>query len=241
MTPGANAMSDSIAVVDDDPIARETLKSYLEDEGYVVRLARNGDELDALLASGPIDLILLDVRLPGRDGLSIVRDLRPASEVGIILISARTDRLDRILGLEMGADDYIGKPFEAREILARVRNLLRRIKTEPPKPRDRLRRFGPWTLYLDRHRLIDGLGVDCRLTSAEYELLALFVSNPGRVMTRDYLLEATTRRKSDSSDRTIDALVRRLRLMLGDDTRSPRYIVTVHGAGYVFAADVSGA
>jgi two-component system torCAD operon response regulator TorR len=231
-------MTDTIVVVDDDPITRETLRGTFEDEGYVVYQARNADELMALLAKRPVDIILLDVRLPGRDGLSVTRELRVTSEVGIILITSRADRLDRIVGLEMGADDHIAKPFETREVLARARNLLRRMKAGAPKPMDRARRFGPWTLYLDRRRLVDSTGADCRLTSAEFELLSLFVCNPGRIMTRDYLLDATSRRKTDSTDRTIDTLVRRLRLLIEEDPKAPRNIVTVHGSGYVFAGDV---
>lgn len=232
-------MTETVAIVDDDPVTRETLRICFEGEGYTVHTARNADELDVLLAVHSIDLILLDIRLPGRDGLSVTRDLRPRSEVGIILITSRADRLDRIIGLEMGADDHIAKPFEPREVLARARNLLRRIRGLPVRAEEKVRRFGRWSLYLDRRRLVDETGTDCRLTSAEYELLALFVCNPGRVLGRDYLLDATTRRKSASTDRTIDTLVRRLRLLIEEQPNSPRHIVTVHGSGYIFAGDVS--
>ncbi|MGQ9371197.1 response regulator [Azospirillum sp. ST 5-10] len=228
-----------MAVVDDDAVTRETLKAYLEDEGIAVHAAGNAEDLEALLARQPVDIILLDIRLPGKDGLTVTRELRVASAVGIILLTSRGDRLDRIVGLEMGADDYIVKPFEPREVLARTRNLLRRVRGTAAARQDRRRSFAGWTLYLDRRRLVGPDGTDVRLTGAEFELLSVFASNPGRIMTRDYLLEATTRRRSDAADRTIDSLVRRLRRLLEDDAGSPRLIVTVHGSGYVFATDVT--
>ncbi len=232
-------MAATIAITDDDAVTRETLKSYLMDEGFSVRLAKSAEELKQLLASETIDLVLLDIRLPRQDGLTLTRELRAVSEIGIILVSSRGEKLDRIIGLEMGADDYIAKPFEPREILARVRNLLRRLQA-PGSPRDDRRRcFAGWTLYLDRMRLTDPQDQPVRLTGAEFELLSTFVCNAGRVMNRDYLLTATTRRKSDATDRTIDSLVRRLRRLIEPDPADPRFIITVHGTGYLFAGDVT--
>lgn len=228
-------MADTIVVVDDDSVTRETLKAYFDDEGFTVLLARNGDDLSAIMSQHQVDVVLLDIRLPGKDGLTITRELRAVSEVGIILITSRTDRLDRIIGLELGADDHITKPLEPREVLARTRNLLRRIHSVSPALEDRKKEFGSWTLYLDRRRLVAGDGTDVRLTSAEFEVLAILVSNSGRVMTRDYILEVTTRRKSDSLDRTVDTLIGRLRRVIEDDPKNPKFIVTVHGSGYVFA------
>lgn len=232
-------MGNSIAIVDDDAVTRETLRSYLGDEGFTVRLARSAEELKTLLAATAIDVVLLDIRLPHQDGLTLTRELRATSEIGIILVTSRGEKLDRIIGLEMGADDYIAKPFEPREIVARVRNLLRRMRATGQPRDDRRRIFAGWTLYLDRMRLTDPSGEPVRLTSAEFELLSTFVSNPGRVMNRDYLLTATTRRKTDATDRTIDSLVRRLRRMIESDPADPRLIVTVHGTGYLFAGDVT--
>jgi two-component system, OmpR family, torCAD operon response regulator TorR len=232
-------MAATIAITDDDAVTRETLKSYLMDEGFTVRLAKSAEELKLLLASETIDLVLLDIRLPRQDGLTLTRELRAVSEIGIILVSSRGEKLDRIIGLEMGADDYIAKPFEPREILARVRNLLRRLKA-PGSPRDDRRRcFSGWTLYLDRMRLTDPQEQPVRLTGAEFELLSTFVCNAGRVMNRDYLLTATTRRKTDATDRTIDSLVRRLRRLIEPNPADPRLIITVHGTGYLFAGDVT--
>jgi two-component system torCAD operon response regulator TorR len=230
-------MADTIVVVDDDSVTRETLKAYFDDEGFNVLLARNGDDLTSLMADHKVDVVLLDIRLPGKDGLTITRELRAISDVGIILITSRTDRLDRIIGLELGADDHINKPLEPREVLARTRNLIRRIQSIRPDNNDRKKEFGAWTLYLDRRRLVGRDQTDVRLTTAEFEVLATLVSNPGRVMTRDYILEVTTRRKSDSLDRTIDTLIGRLRRVIEDDPKNPKLIVTVHGRGYVFAGD----
>ncbi|MFP5511839.1 MAG: response regulator [Alphaproteobacteria bacterium] len=228
----------TIAVVDDDPITRETLKAYLEGEGYRVMLARDGDQLSALLARGRIDLLLLDIRLPGKDGLAVTRELRAASNIGIILITGRSDRMDRLIGLELGADDYITKPFEPREILARTRSLLRRI-AKPIRPAGgRVKRFDGWELHLDKRRLRDPGGEDARLTSAEFELLAAFVENPGRVLSRDDLLDLTLRGDSVPYDRSIDRLVRRLRRVVEPDPAEPTRIVTVHGMGYMFQAAV---
>lgn len=228
----------TIAVVDDDPITRETLKAYLEGEGYRVMLARDGDQLSALLARGRIDLLLLDIRLPGKDGLAVTRELRATSNIGIILITGRSDRMDRLIGLELGADDYITKPFEPREILARTRSLLRRI-AKPTRPTGgRVKRFDGWELHLDKRRLRDPGGEDARLTSAEFELLAAFVENPGRVLSRDDLLDLTLRGDSVPYDRSIDRLVRRLRRVVEPDPADPTRIVTVHGMGYMFQAAV---
>lgn len=232
-------MQATVVVVDDDIVTCETLRAYLEDEGMAVHTAHGADDLHALLARLSVDIILLDIRLPGKDGLTITRELRAESRVGIILLTSRADRLDRIVGLEMGADDYVVKPFEPREVVARTRNLLRRIKGRAPLRADRRLTFGGWVLHVDRRRLVDPQGADAHLTRAEFELLTVFVGNPGRILTRAHLLEVTTRRRDDATDRTIDSLVRRLRRLLGDDPKSPRFIVTVHGSGYVFAADVT--
>ncbi|RJF79336.1 response regulator [Azospirillum cavernae] len=233
----------TIAVVDDDPITRETLKSYLEGEGYRVMLARDGDQLSALLARGRIDLLLLDIRLPGKDGLMVTRELRATSNIGIILITGRSDRMDRIIGLELGADDYITKPFEPREILARTRSLLRRVARPGQSPTTqplsgRIKRFEGWELHLDKRRLRDPGGEDVRLTSAEFDLLAALVENQGRVLTRDDLLDLTMRGDNVPYDRSIDRLVRRLRRVIEADPAEPTRIVTVHGMGYLFQAAV---
>ncbi|WP_431858526.1 response regulator [Azospirillum sp.] len=229
----------TLAIVDDDAVTRETLNAYLSEEGFDVLQAGSAEDLKALLETRRIDLLLLDIRLPRQDGLTLTRELRAASDIGIILVSSRGDKLDRIIGLEMGADDYIAKPFEPREVLARVRNLLRRLDAPAQGREDRRRSFEGWTLYIDRMQLVDPTGAAVRLTGAEFELLSTFVSNAGRVLSRDYLLTVTTRRKTEASDRTIDSLVRRLRQVVEADPKAPRLIITVHGSGYLFAGDVA--
>jgi two-component system torCAD operon response regulator TorR len=238
--PGAtNEMTSTIVIVDDDPVTRETLKAYFEDEGYAVLQARSGEELSIAMARHRISLVLLDIHLPGKDGLSITRDLRANSDVPIILITGRSDRLDRIIGLELGADDYIVKPFEPREILARYRSLLRRIESQSAPSEEREKSFDGWQFHLGKRRLRDPSGADVRLTSAEFDLLAAFVCNPGRVLTRDRLLDLTPRRNADPFDRSIDSLVRRLRQIIEPDPKEPHIIITVHGCGYMFASEVS--
>lgn len=229
----------TIAVVDDDAITRETLKSYLEGEGYRVVLARDAEQLFTALSRGRIDLLLLDIRLPGKDGLSVTRELRASSDIGIILITGRADRLDRLIGLELGADDYIAKPFEPREILARTRSLLRRV-ARPGRPSavGRIKRSDGWELHLDKRRLLDPAGREIRLTSAEFEMLAAFMGNPGRVLSRDDLLDMTLRGDTIPYDRSVDRLVRRLRRLIEPDPAEPTRIVTVHGMGYMFQGTV---
>jgi two-component system torCAD operon response regulator TorR len=234
-----NGMTNTIVIVDDDAVTRETLKAYFEDEGYSVLQARNADELSIALARHRVSLVLLDIRLPGKDGLTITRELRAKSDVPIILITGRSDRLDRIVGLELGADDYILKPFEPREILARFRSLLRRINSQMTQPEEREKTFDGWQFHLGKRRLRDHDGADVRLTSAEFDLLAAFVCNPGQVLTRDRLLDLTPRRNADPFDRSIDSLVRRLRQIIEEDPKEPKIIITVHGTGYMFATEVS--
>lgn len=228
----------TVVVVDDDAITRETLKTYLEAEGYRVLLARDAEQLSSLLARTRTDLLLLDIRLPGKDGLTITRELRATSDIGIILITGRGDRMDRLIGLELGADDYIEKPVELREVLARARSILSRVSRSARPPARRSKRFAGWELHIDKRRLLSPDGDDVRLTSAEFELLAAFVDNAGRVLTRDDLLDLTLRGDHVPYDRSIDRLVRRLRRALGDAPDAPRFIVTMHGVGYVFQAAV---
>jgi len=230
-------MSRHIAIVDDDPVTRASLASYFEREGFAIHQASSADELHRLLARLTIDLILLDIRLPGKDGLTITRELRAQSEVGIILVTGRADPIDRVIGLELGADDYIVKPFEPREILARANSLLRRMHTSTPLTGG-LCRFQGWELQIDKRRLRAPDGAETRLTSSEMDLLIAFTTHAGRILSRDELLDLTPRRRGDPFDRAIDTLVRRLRQVLESDPKNPTLIKTVHGAGYLFTADV---
>ena len=229
-----NRSTQHIVVVDDDPVTRETLAAYFGDEGFLVSQAGDADELAKVTSRRRADLLLLDIRLPGKDGLTLTRELRAESEVGIILITSRNDKVDRILGLELGADDYVTKPFDERELLPRVRNLLRRVEAARSREDERVCRFGEWTLDLGKRQLVGVEHGEVRLTTAEFDLLRTFVLNPGRTMTRDQLLDARDGTRGEPFDRTVDTLVRRLRRKIERDPDAPRLLVTVHGTGYVF-------
>jgi DNA-binding response OmpR family regulator len=224
-----------LSVVDDDPSIRETLQGFLEAEGYEVCCAADADELDRILRIKPLDLVLLDIRLPGRDGLSLTRELREKSEIGIILITGRNDKIDRILGLEYGADDYVTKPLDERELLPRVRNLLRRVAHSRSAAIASTVSFGRFLLDTRGRSLTDESGRPVALTTAEFDLLLALSKNPGQVMSRERLIAATSRRRFDAMDRTIDTLVRRLRRKIEIDPDNPLLIKTVHGTGYLFS------
>ncbi|QXB01922.1 two-component system response regulator TorR [Aeromonas sp. FDAARGOS 1416] len=236
-------MSYHILVVEDDAVTREKLTGYFEREGYRVTAVENGQEMRAVLAEQTVDLVMLDINLPGEDGLLLTRELRARSTVGIILVTGRSDAVDRIVGLEMGADDYVTKPFELRELLVRVKNLLWRISlaaaapSEPAVADDAVR-FGPWRFDIPRRQLSKD-GVPVRLTKAEYEVLVAFVAHPGRVLSRERILTLISHRGDGPSDRTIDVLIRRLRGKMEADPRDPQLFVTVHGEGYLFAGEIA--
>ncbi|TFF72330.1 two-component system response regulator TorR [Aeromonas taiwanensis] len=236
-------MSHHILVVEDDAVTREKLTGYFEREGYRVTAVENGQEMRAVLAEQEVALVMLDINLPGEDGLLLTRELRARSTVGIILVTGRSDAVDRIVGLEMGADDYVTKPFELRELLVRVKNLLWRISlaaAQPSEPAvaDDAVRFGPWRFDIPRRQLSRD-GVPVRLTKAEYEVLVAFIANAGRVLSRERLLALTSHRGDGPSDRTIDVLIRRLRGKMELDPRDPQLFVTVHGEGYLFAGELA--
>lgn len=236
-------MSYYILVVEDDAVTREKLTGYFEREGYRVTAVENGQEMRAVLAQQEVDLVMLDINLPGEDGLLLTRELRARSTVGIILVTGRSDAVDRIVGLEMGADDYVTKPFELRELLVRVKNLLWRISlaaaaTRVAEPLDDAVYFGPWRFDIPRRQLSKD-GVPVRLTKAEYEVLVAFVAHPGRVLSRERILTLISHRGDGPSDRTIDVLIRRLRGKMELDPRDPQLFVTVHGEGYLFAGELA--
>ena len=236
-----------ILVVDDDREIRSLLTDYLVGHGYRVSAAANGPEMRKLLEGTRVDLVVLDLMLPGEDGLSLCRDLRAkgAEHVPVLMLTARREETDRIVGLEMGADDYLAKPFAARELLARIRAVLRRTRMLPPNLRGvetaPLIGFDGWQLDTHARHLVDPEGTLVALTGGEYRLLRVLVDHPQRVLNRDQLLNLTQGRDSDPFDRSIDLLISRLRLRLRDDAREPRFIKTVRGAGYVFCATVAAA
>ncbi len=232
-----NSHGQRLLVVDDQPELRELLKAYLANEGFEVEAVADGAAMDACLARHPVDLVILDLMLPGEDGLSIGRRLRSEHDLPIIILSARGDELDRIVGLEMGADDYLTKPFNPRELLARIRSVLRRCNRGGETRRERRRyRFGPYELDVDRHRLKRG-EEEVSLTTGEFRLLRIFVENRNRVLSRDRLLELTKGYERSPMDRSIDVCVGRLRRKIEPDPSSPVYLKTVRGAGYLFCCD----
>jgi two-component system OmpR family response regulator len=229
----------SILIVDDDREIRTLLAEYLDANGYRSRAAADGSGMWSELARGGIDLVVLDLTLPGDDGLALCRTLRAKSELPVVMLTARGEPLDRIVGLEMGADDYLAKPFEPRELLARIRSVLRRSKgPRTPAPAARLR-FGPWILDVQARHLVDAAGVVVALSGAEFRLLSVFIERPNRILSRDQLLDLTHGRDADSFERSIDLQVSRLRQRLRDDARSSQLIKTVRSEGYIFSAAVT--
>ena len=239
-------MSDSphIAVVDDEAQIREAVGEYLELHGFEVTLADGGQALRAIVAGDKqIDLVILDLNMPGEDGLSIARYLREHYSVGIIILTAEGQTLDRIIGLEIGADDYMGKPFDLRELLARVKSVLRRIAAASAAAtslapangagEDEMK-IGRLTLNAAAHKLFDESGKEIQLTSMEYDLLHIFAGNANRVLNRDQLLDMSHSQNSDPFDRSIDVRISRLRQKIETDPSKPRILKTVRGAGYMF-------
>jgi len=231
-----------ILVVDDDRDIRTLLAEYLDSNGLRTLTATNGSEMRRVLEESRVDLIVLDLTLPGEDGLTLCRNLRASSSVPVIMLTARGEPLDRILGLEMGADDYLAKPFEPRELFARIRSVLRRTQALPPnmaQPDVATMRFAGWTLELTARHLVNKDGVVVALSGAEFRLLKVFLDHPNRVLNRDQLLELTQGRESDPFDRSVDIQISRLRQKLGDDARTPTIIKTVRNEGYVLATTVT--
>jgi len=237
-------MTSRVLIVDDDPLIRDLLQAYLSQEGYTVHCAATAEQAETLLAEQPVELVMLDIRLPGKDGLTLTRELRVRSEVGIILITGRNDEIDRIVGLECGADDYVSKPLNPRELVSRAKNLIRRVRhAQGPRPAGpanvTLKQFGDWSLDCDRRRLIDPQGAETLLTHGEFQLLSVFLRNSGHTLSRDQLMDQIRNREWVPNDRSIDVLVGRLRRKLHDDPAEPELIITIHGAGYLFTASVA--
>lgn len=230
-----------ILLVDDDDGIREIIGEYLAIEGYRVSTAARGDAMRSIMAQSPVDLVLLDLVLPGEDGLELARWLRAQSNVGIIMMSGRGETIDRIIGLEMGSDDYLAKPFEVRELLARIRSVLRRVQTpseDKARPAPPRVRFAGWMFDPSSRELVSPMGNPVRLTSGEFDLLAAFVDNPNKVLSRERLLELTRGRQAGPADRTIDVQIGRLRRKLHDLDSPPRLIRAVRGVGYAFTPTV---
>jgi two-component system OmpR family response regulator len=233
---------DHILLVDDDAEIRSLLSEYLTREGFQVTAVPDGRSMDEALEDNRFDIAVLDLMLPGEDGISLCRRLRAGSILPIVMLTARGEEADRITGLETGADDYLAKPFNPRELLARIHSVLRRARTLPEQvPREQARRFSfaGWTLDTLTRQLVSGAGVNTPLSGAEYRLLSVFLHHAGEVLSRDQLTEMIRGRGSHMPfDRSIDVQVSRLRQRLGDDGRVSALIRTVRGEGYVFSAPV---
>ncbi|MEN9864597.1 MAG: hypothetical protein RL748_187 [Pseudomonadota bacterium] len=232
----------TILIVDDDREIRSLLAEYLDNNGYAALSAADGSAMWKVLEQKRPDLVVLDVNMPGEDGLSLCRKLRAQSDLPVIMLTARAEPLDRILGLEMGADDYLPKPFEPRELLARIRSVLRRSHAMPSNQvQEHIERisFAGWVLDLSARHLIQPDGTLVMLSGAEFRLLRVFLEHPNRVLNRDQLLGFTQGREADPFDRSIDIQISRIRQKLGEDARSPQIIKTVRNGGYVLATQVT--
>ena len=232
---GASATA-HIVVVDDEADLREGVRDYLMEQGFAVSTADGGEALRAIMADRAVDLVILDIRMPGEDGLSIARYLKSQGNLGIIMLTANRDPVDRVVGLELGADDYVAKPFDLRELLARVRAVLRRV-SRPDAPAATMGhevRFGRCLLNLDSRRMYELDGGEIAITAMEFDLLRVFAEHPNRVLSRDQLLDLAHNMEMTPFDRSIDMRIGRLRKKIEDDPKLPQTIKTVRGAGYVF-------
>ena len=229
-----------VLIVEDARDIRDPLARYLREHGYRTTTAADAQNARKVMKGAAIDLVVLDIMMPGEDGLSLCRYIRESSQIPVILLTARGEEVDRIIGLEMGADDYIAKPFSPRELIARIAAVLRRTQALPPrqKPPEAERvRFGEWTLDTGQRELIDHDGMATALSSGEFRLLSALLERPKIALTRNQLLDLTKGRDADLFDRSIDNHVSRLRKKIEPDPKNPRYIKTVWGGGYMFAVD----
>jgi two-component system OmpR family response regulator len=230
-----------ILIVDDDADIRSLLGDYLRKNGYRTTAVAEGKGMLAALDNGRVDLIVLDLMLPGDDGLVLCRNLRARSDIPVLMLTARGEDMDRILGLEMGADDYLPKPFNPRELLARIKSILRRAKALPGNMEtgETARvAFAGWELDMISRQLVSPEGVVVPLSGSEFRLLQIFLNHPNRVLNRDQLMDMMRGRETDPFQRSIDVQVSRLRYRLADDAKEPTIIKTVRGEGYILAAQV---
>lgn len=236
-------MSEQVAhilVIEDEPITRRQLSSHFEREGYTVTDVADAEGVLELIGEGSIDLCLLDINLPGKDGLTLTREIRAKFDIGIILVTGKDNQIDRIVGLESGADDYMTKPFDPRELLSRVKNLLRRVRAqEKQKEKGFTRKFEGWTLDLNKRELSTPAGRQQTLSAGEFQLLLALIENTGEVLTRDQLMNRIRNREWYPDDRYIDVLVGQVRRKFRQHDRNTTFISTIHGTGYLFAPTVT--
>ncbi len=230
----------NLLIVEDEPITRSQLAAHFEREGYGVTVKEDAAGVEALIATNAIDICLIDINLPGKDGLTLTRELRTSSDVGIILVTGKDDQIDRIVGLESGADDYVTKPFDPRELLSRVKNLLWRVRAqEKQKEKGFKRSFEGWTLDLNKRELVTPENQIQPLSAGEFHLLLALIDNAGQVMTRDQLMNRIRNREWYPDDRYIDVLVGQVRRKFREHAPQTTFISTIHGTGYLFAPDVT--
>lgn len=231
----------TLLVVDDDHGIRDLLGKFLQQHGFKIILAQNGNEMQSALTVNNVDLIILDIMMPGKDGLTLCRELRNESNIPVIMLTAISEDVDRIVGLEMGADDYISKPFNPRELLARVRAILRRRGEYVEPVADKHHTwycFAKWRLDKTARRLFSPEQLEISLSTGEYNLLLAFLARPQQVLSRDQLLDITKNRSAGPFDRSIDIQISRLRHKIEEDHKNPTLIKTVRGGGYVLATTV---
>jgi DNA-binding response OmpR family regulator len=238
----ATSLPPHVLALDDDPSIRALVSDYLTENELRVTTVASGDELAAVMAREAIDLVVLDLRLQGEDGMQIARKLREDSAIPILMLTGRAEEADRVMGLELGADDYLTKPFSPRELLARIRALLRRAKAQATVAdqlaKIRAYRFGTWELNVGLRKLKDSEGQKVDLTNGEFSLLTAFLSAPQRILTRDQLLELSRLHNAEVYDRSIDVQILRLRRKIEADPAHPQFITTERGVGYLFDATV---
>jgi two-component system torCAD operon response regulator TorR len=233
----------AVLIVEDEPASLNLLASYFTAENYIVYKASSSDQAEKLFSEKAIDIILMDIKIPGRTGLELTREFRSRSGVGIILVTQKNDDIDKIVGLELGADDYVTKPYNPRELTVRVRNLLERVKYRSNPGNSnfgdvKTAQFGDWTLFTGKRVLRNKAGDEARLTEGEFQLISTLIQHAGTVLNRDQIMNHMKHRDWFPTDRTIDVMIARIRKKLGDDRTNPKYINTAHGTGYIFVADV---
>lgn len=246
-TQGVSSLDNVILIVDDDPQIRSVLKRYLTRHEFEVREASSGQEMRVEIATVPPTVVLLDLGLPDTDGLTLLAELRRQADLGIIIVSGMSDQVDRIVGLEMGADDYVSKPIDQRELLARIRSVRRRVQAirattaeiADNEPEASVLHFSGWHLDTLARSLTSPTGEYIALTTMEFDTLLTLANGPGVVMNREQLLQVAARRDWEPFDRAIDAVIVKLRRKLGEDPRDPQLIKTVRGIGYVFSSKVT--
>ena len=232
-----------ILIVEDEAVTRNMLKNIFEAEGYQVFEATDGSQMHEVLEQQTINLVIMDINLPGKNGLMLARELRETTEVALMFLTGRDNEIDKILGLEIGADDYITKPFNPRELTIRARNLLNRTMVEEKETISTLQnieqyRFNGWTLDINSRSLITPEGEENKLPRSEFRALLHFCENPGKIQTREDLLLKMTGRKLKPHDRTVDVTIRRIRKHFEEHPNSPEIIVTIHGEGYRFCGEL---